>query len=249
MKPALFSLLLLLGCLALHGGCTAPPPPTSSLLKLHLDALNQISQHKFVEAEATLLKLVDFAPSAFVPRFNLAVSQLNQAEKGTERALETLQVAADLKPDDPRVHYLVGVIQRFLGDETSALGEFHKALKLAPRDSDCHYQVAIGLVRSGNDVQALPHFEMAVQLDPTIRGAWNNLQLSWRRSGQLEDANRALATFRELEASGRGRAHSSKYTEQGKLAEAIRDWLPAASSAQPWLPDGDFNWVQITPPD
>ncbi|MDE0958533.1 MAG: ASPIC/UnbV domain-containing protein [Planctomycetota bacterium] len=248
MKPSLFSLLLLLGCLALHGGCTAPPPPTSSLLKLHLDALNQISQHKFVEAEATLLKLVDFAPSAFVPRFNLAVSQLNQAEGGTDRALETLQVAADLKPDDPRVHYLVGVIQRFLGDETSALDEFHKALKLAPRDSDCHYQVAIGLVRSSNEDQALPHFEMAVQLDPTIRGAWNNLQLSWRRSGQLEDANRALATFRELEASGRGRAHSTKYTEQGKLAEAIRDWLPAASSAQPWLPKGDFTWVQITSP-
>ena len=249
MKPALFSLLLLLGCLALHGGCTAPPPPTSSLLKLHLDALNQISQHKFVEAEAILLKLVDFAPSAFVPRFNLAVSQLNQAEEGTDRALATLLVAADLKPDDPRVHYLVGVIRRFLGDETSALDEFHKALKLAPRDSDCHYQVAIGLVRSGNDDQALPHFEMAVQLDPTIRGAWNNLQLSWRRSGQIEDANRALATFRELEASGRGRAHTTKYTEQGKLAAAIRDWLPAASSAQPWLPDGDFNWVQITPPD
>jgi tetratricopeptide (TPR) repeat protein len=248
MKPGLFSLLLLLGCLALHGGCTAPPPPTHQLLKLHLDALNQISQHKFVEAETTLLKLVDFAPSAFVPRFNLAVSQLNQAEEGTERALETLEVAVDLKPDDPRVHYLVGIIRRFLGHETSALAEFQKALKLAPRDSDCHYQVAIGLVRSGNDEQALPHFEMAVQLDPTIRGAWNNLQLSWRRNGQLEDANRALATFRELEASGRGRAHSTKYTEQGKLAEAIRNWLAPASSAQPWLPKGDFTLVQITSP-
>ncbi|MDE0960047.1 MAG: ASPIC/UnbV domain-containing protein [Planctomycetota bacterium] len=246
MKPGQFLVLLLLGFVVLHVGCTKPPPPKQQLLKLHLDALNLISQHKFGEAEKVLLKLVEFAPSAFVPRYNLAVSQLNQAEKGTDRALETLKTAAVLKPGEARVHYNLGIIRRFNGEEAIALHQFQQALKLAPRDADCHYQVAIGLVRAEKNEQALPHFEMAVQLDPTIRGAWNNLQLSWRRIGQIEDANRALANFRALEATGRGRAHSTKYTEQGKLAEAVRDWLLSDSSSGQKLPNDVPELIRIT---
>ena len=222
--------------LCLGSGCTSKPsPPAPDLQSLHLQGLNLISQHRFEDAEKVLLALVEEAPEAFVPRFNLAIAQLNQAEKGVDRALVTLTTASTLnkasrwtsaKAGEAAVHYSLGIIHRFLGEEATALEEFRKALKQAPRDSDCHYQVAIGLMRSDKNEEALPHFEMAVQLDPTIRGAWNNLQLAWRRAGQIEDANRALATFQELESSGRGRAHSSKYTEQGKLAEAIRDWWP-----------------------
>ncbi len=209
-------------------GCTGPDDsPSKQMLDLHLLGLNFLSQHKFEDAEKTLQQLVNEAPSAFVPRFNLAIAQLNQAEKGVKNALLNLQAADRLKPDSARVHYCIGIIERFNGNEEAALSSFQRALHLAARDADCHYQVAIGLLRSGKNSEALPHFEMAVQLDPTIRGAWNNLQLAWRRTGQKEKADEALATFRELESTGRGRAHSTKYTEQGKIAEAIRDWSPA----------------------
>ena len=236
MRPghSLWISIWMTSLLCLGSGCTSKPsPPAPDLQSLHLQGLNLISQHRFEDAEKVLLALVEEAPEAFVPRFNLAIAQLNQAEKGVDRALVTLTTASTLnkasrwtsaKAGEAAVHYSLGIIHRFLGEEATALEEFRKALKQAPRDSDCHYQVAIGLMRSDKNEEALPHFEMAVQLDPTIRGAWNNLQLAWRRAGQIEDANRALATFQELESSGRGRAHSSKYTEQGKLAEAIRDW-------------------------
>ncbi|MEC9476988.1 MAG: ASPIC/UnbV domain-containing protein [Planctomycetota bacterium] len=207
-----------------------------------------------------MTKLVEKSPSHFVPRFNLAVAQLNQAEKGVDRALQTLRVSRDLwnsaaiprshwrEPDESRVAYTLGIIHRFLGQESEALEEFRIALEKAPRDADCHYQVAIGLMRAGKNEEALPHFEMAVQLDPTIRGAWNNLQLAWRRAGQIDDANRALATFQELESSGRGRAHSNKYTEQGKLAEAIRDWSPPISTPFIFDSSGIPGLEQITGP-
>ena len=231
MLTRLIVLSCLLPLLLFSSGCTPrKSPPTSDLLALHLEGLNLISQHKFEAAEAVLLPLVSASPRQFVPRFNLAVAQLNQAEKGIDRALKTLTVADGLMPDDPRVHYTLGIIHRFLGEEEAALAEFQKVLIHAPRDADGHYQVAIGLVRTGKNEEALPHFEMAVQLDPTIRGAWNNLQLAWRRAGRVEDADRALATFRDLESSGKGRAHSTKYTEQGKLAEAIRDWSVPGST-------------------
>ena len=226
MLTRLIVLTCLLPFLLFFVGCTARNlPTTSDLVALHLEGLNQLSQHKFEDAEAVLLTLVAESQRAFVPRFNLAIAQLNQAEKGIDRALKSLTIADKLNPDDPRVLYTLGIIHRFLGEEEAALAEFQNALTRAPRDADCHYQVAIGLIRTGKNEEALPHFEMTVQLDPTIRGAWNNMQLAWRRAGRIEDADRALATFRDLESSGRGRAHSTTYTEQGKLAEAIRDWI------------------------
>ncbi|MEE2890193.1 MAG: ASPIC/UnbV domain-containing protein [Planctomycetota bacterium] len=240
---------LALVCFSLLSSCTsAPRPPAPELLSLHLEGLTLLSQHRFEDAEKTLLKLVEKSPSHFVPRFNLAVAQLNQAEKGADRALQTLEKARQLQPDDARVAYTLGIVHRFIGAEEVALGEFERALRHAPRDADCHYQVAIGLIRTGRSDEALPHFEMAVQLDPTIRGAWNNLQLAWRRAGRIEDADRALATFRDLESSGTGRAHSTKYTEQGKLAEAIRDWRPPSASRH-LISSGDVpELMRITGP-
>lgn len=197
----------------------------------HHRAVALIEQHQFVEAEPLLLAIVAAAPDEFVPRFNLAVAQLNQAEEGVERALATLLEARRIDATDPRVPYSLGVIHRFQGDETTALAEFRLAAELAPRDADANYQVGISFVHLGEFAQALPWFEIAVGLDPTILGAWNNLQLIHRREGRVADADRALATFQALHDSGRGRAHSTKYTEQGELSRAIRDWPRARASA------------------
>jgi tetratricopeptide (TPR) repeat protein len=128
-------------------------PATSDLLALHLEGLNLISQHKFKAAEAVLLTLVSKSQRAFVPRFNLAIAQLNQAEKRIDRALKSLTIADKLKPDDPRVHYTRGIIHRFLGEEEAALRAFQNALTLAVRDADGHYQVAIGLIRTGKNMK------------------------------------------------------------------------------------------------
>ncbi|HIB92256.1 TPA: hypothetical protein EYO57_34575, partial [Candidatus Poribacteria bacterium] len=88
MLTRLILLACLLPFLLFFVGCTARNlPPTSDLVALHLEGLNQLSQHKFEAAEAALLTLVSESHRAFVPRFNLAVAQLNQAEKGIDRAL------------------------------------------------------------------------------------------------------------------------------------------------------------------
>ena len=56
-------------------GCTGPDDsPSEQMLDLHLLGLNLLSQHKFEDAEKTLQQLVNDAPDAFVPRFNLAIA-------------------------------------------------------------------------------------------------------------------------------------------------------------------------------
>ena len=195
MLPSRGSLFLtkifILLLLALSCGCTGGTGHKADLSAgkpelraLHLQGHALISQHRFEDAEKVLTDLVTKAPNSFVPLFNLGVCQLNQAEKGVDKAILNFEKARKIRPDHAGVPYNLGIIRRFKGEEEAALVEFRKALELAPRDSDCHYQVAIGLLRTGQQDLALPHFEMAVQLDPTIRGAWNNLQLMWRPSGR-----------------------------------------------------------------
>jgi tetratricopeptide (TPR) repeat protein len=237
----LFLLLLVAVVVALLPPGAAGP---GSLLAEHHRGVALIEQHDFVAAEAVLLAVVERAPDAFVPRFNLAIAQLNQAELGISRALPTLGIARELDARSPRVPYCLGVIHRFLGDDATGLGEFRRAVELAPEDADANYQVAISLLHLGSTEEALPYFELAARLDPTILGVWNNLQLMYRREGREADADRALAAFQSLKDSGRGRAHSAKYTEQGDLALAIRDWevprtaaeaLPLRFGAPRWL--------------
>ena len=246
----LLALIVIPGCTSGKDG-SDPAAKSPDLRALHLEGHALISQHRFTDAEKVLNSLVSKAPNSFVPLFNLGVCQLNQAEKGVDKAIVNFEKARKIQPSHPGVPYNLGIIHRFKGEEAAALAEFKTALELAPRDSDCHYQVAIGLLRTGQQELALPHFEMAVQLDPTIRGAWNNLQLMWRRSGRIEEANKALATFKALEKSGQGRAHSTKYTEQGKISEAIRDWAEpelSRASATP-KPGSEFSEEPIDQAD
>ena len=246
----LLALIVIPGCTSGKDG-SDPAAKSPDLRALHLEGHALISQHRFTDAEKVLNSLVSKAPNSFVPLFNLGVCQLNQAEKGVDKAIVNFEKARKIQPSHPGVPYNLGIIHRFKGEEAAALAEFKTALELAPRDSDCHYQVAIGLLRTGQQELALPHFEMAVQLDPTIRGAWNNLQLMWRRSGRIEEANKALATFKALEKSGQGRAHSTKYTEQGKISEAIRDWAEpelSRASATP-KPGSEFREEPIDQAD
>lgn len=212
----------------------ATPAARLSLLERHHEGVALIERHEFTEAEAVLAPLVEEVPEEFVPRFNLGLAQLNQAEKGVDRAIVTLEIAREYGPYEPRVPYCIGIVHRFVGDEEAALAAFRRAVELAPDDPDANYQVAISLAHLDQREQALPYFEIAVRLDPTILGAWNNLQLAYRRAGRIEDADRALAHFQMLKETGRGRGHSTKYTEQGDLCRAIRDWdlaIPADEAA------------------
>ena len=206
--------------IVLLGSSDAP----ARLVERHHLGVSLIEQHRFADAEKVLRDVVQNVPREFVPRFNLGVAQLNQAEAGVDRAIVSFEEARTLSPYDPHVAYYLGIAHRFVGNEEAALREFQKAVELAPNDADANYNVGISLLQSDQRSQALPYFELALRLDPTLLGASHNLQLLYRRAGREADAERVLAQNQAMRASGQGRAQSYKYTEQGKLSRSMRDW-------------------------
>jgi len=236
-----------------------PASQAVDLQKAHHQGVSLIERHQFAKAEEALLPVVEAVPDGFVPLFNLAIAQLNQAEAGVDRAIQSLLRARELDATDPRVPYALGLIHRFKGDEEPALEEFRRAVELAPGDPEANYNVAVSLANLDQRSQALPYFEIAARLDPTLLGPLNNLQLIYRRAGRKDEADRILDQFKSLKESGRGRSTSTKYTEQGDLSLSIRDWnvpLPAKESVVPiafdtptWLrPEPRIAEQRLAPP-
>ncbi len=232
-----------------RGPGKVPAAQAAALQKSHHQGVSLIERHQFAKAEEVLLPIVDAVPDAFVPLFNLAIAQLNQAEAGVDRAIQSLLRARELDARDPRVPYALGLIHRFKGDEEPALEEFRRAVELAPGDPEANYNVAVSLANLDQRSQALPYFEIAARLDPTLLGPLNNLQLIYRRAGRKDDADRILDQFKSLKESGRGRSTSTKYTEQGDLTRSIRDWnvpVPADTAAVS-IAFGPPTWLRPEP--
>ena len=78
-----------------------------SLLTLHHRGVALIFQHKFPAAERVFERLVSLCPEDSIPWFNLGVAQLNQADQGVDRAMVSLERAAELDPDNPRIPYSI----------------------------------------------------------------------------------------------------------------------------------------------
>ena len=70
-----------------------PASQAVDLQKAHHQGLSLIERHQFAKAEEALLPVVEAVPDGFVPLFKLAIAQLNQAEAGVDRSIQSLRPA------------------------------------------------------------------------------------------------------------------------------------------------------------
>ncbi|MCA8959609.1 MAG: VCBS repeat-containing protein [Planctomycetes bacterium] len=200
--------------------------PEVTPLFLYRKGVRILYQHRFEDAERTFELLVKKCPDESEAWLALAMAQLNQAEKGVDRAALSLDRAQALRDDDPRIYFCRGLILQYLDDLDGSAMAFRRALELAPDVPDAHYQVAKCLVRERKYEEALPHFEVAVRGDPALAGAWYQLGFIYQRLGRNEEAQLARDTFKALDETGRDHPRGLVFTELGKLAEPNLDWVP-----------------------
>ncbi len=197
-------------------------------LRLYRQGVRILFQHQFVEAERLFQKLVDIAPDEAEAWLCLAMAQLNQAEKGVDRAVVSLDRAQALRTGDARIHFCRGIILLFLDRLQDSFTEFERALQLAPNSPDAHYQYAKALKNQRRREEALPHLEAAVAGNPALAGAWYQLYQSYQRLKRTADAKAAGEMFQSLDATGRGHPRGLVFTELGALAEPDPGWVPSS---------------------
>ncbi len=112
---------------------------------------------------------VEKAPGKVRPRIQLA-----RAEPA--RALETLEEAKRIAPDDPQIPSEEGRIYLRLGKPVQALTEFGRALALAPQNAEALNNRGAALLALGQKDAAVQDFERALAIDPCQFNARLNLK-------------------------------------------------------------------------
>jgi len=77
-------------------------------------------------------------------------------------ALEELNEAAKLDPNEARIYDLYGLVYAMLGENAKAEQNFQRALSLAPQDSDIRHNWGWYLCSNGHPRESIPEFERAL---------------------------------------------------------------------------------------
>jgi protein O-mannosyl-transferase len=113
---------------------------------------------------------VEKAPSKIRPRIQLA----RAVEPA--RALEILDQAKQIAPDDPQIPSEAGRIYLSLGKPAQALVEFGRTLALTPRSAEALNNRGAALLALNQRDVAIQDFERALDIDPCQFNALSNLR-------------------------------------------------------------------------
>jgi tetratricopeptide (TPR) repeat protein len=141
--------------------------PTAGVL---LVALSAHRTYVWGSEQRLWAEAVERAPGKVRPRLQLARAT------GGERAIELLQQARALAPEDPSVPAELGRVYLETGRPEAALAEFGRALALAPNDPKALNNRGAALAALGQREAARADFERALARDPCLFDALLNLR-------------------------------------------------------------------------
>ncbi|HEU5261935.1 MAG TPA: hypothetical protein VFU41_11005 [Gemmatimonadales bacterium] len=108
--------------------------PESPRAWLALGAVQQ-SMNRNADARASMMKALELTPRMFVAHTDLGNSYLFVEPRDFAKALEHMQQAEKLAPNEPWPHDLLGDVYRALNNLQSARREYTRAHELSPKDA------------------------------------------------------------------------------------------------------------------
>jgi tetratricopeptide (TPR) repeat protein len=175
----------------------------------------EISLGRMTDAETRLTKAQKLAPKN--PQVEVALGQYYSARNDWPHALEHMQAARGLAPDDPVFAYHLGNVQAKSGLKKEALANFAEAVG-APQ---AHYNLAVILNEQGEFAEAELHLQQALAKKPDLRQAQQLLTLvRQQRHGSETQFAKFTKPDRGHGASSSSDIQPASYTEP---ADAHRD--------------------------
>ncbi|MBT3295330.1 MAG: tetratricopeptide repeat protein [Verrucomicrobia bacterium] len=105
-----------------------------------------------------------------------------------EKAIQHMQDAVRLRPDDVELVSELAVMYANSGEWQAALSEFRKAVALAPGTPEHHVRLATALSKLGRNEEALPIYREALRLNPEDAQLHSNLGRVLRALGRPGEA-------------------------------------------------------------
>jgi TolA-binding protein len=174
---------------------------------------------RMVLQEAWARHEVEREPGSFESRYNLG--EMLQARGELDEAVEQLQAAVTIRPNDAIANNALGGALLAKGDVNAAMTRFNAALASQPDYFDAHYNLGNAFATQGDFRAAAEQFGEAAKINPNDANAQANLGSALAALGQLKEAKShyesalridpsnqlALENLRELERITRETAH------------------------------------------
>ncbi len=198
----------------LEGG--APPPPIVTTLRLipkeakqaakgnealeALDRGNQLlTQEKYAEARAEYEKAIAQLEPANHPPILRGIARTYYQEKNPAKAVETLQQALAIKPDDVESLKLIVNLLVAQGKEKEAQEYMAKLPQGSTVDPATLLNIGIKYYNEGKMPEALSEFERVVKENPTLPDAYYYRGLVYLATGKSAEAKADFQKLLELD--------------------------------------------------
>jgi type IV pilus assembly protein PilF len=155
-------------------------------------------------------------------------------------ALEELNIAVKLDPEDARIYNLFGLVYAMLGEDPKAEQNFQRALAMAPQDSEIRHNWGWYLCSTGRPREAIPEFERALA-NPLYKTPETALINAGRCSLAFGDLNGANNYFRRAQATAPNNPQAiygvALVTFKLGRAEEARTWIRRLTQGSPVPPE------------
>ena len=160
-------------------------------------------------------------PKLHTALLNQAIALLNLQQFSQARLL--LEESAKHEPENPRVWYNLGLLEKSEGHADISAADFERAAAIDPDDADTQYFLGQDYMVLHEYPKAIAAFERALKINPFHVSAEFALAQAFQRSGETPRARTHLVRFQHLVAAKLGAPMSLTYGDQGKysLAEII----------------------------
>lgn len=113
-------------------------------------------------------------------------------QPGPRQTILALKKALRQNPNDPEIHYNLGMTYLHLGRNLEALESLQKAVSLDPHAAAAHLGRGVAFSRLGRDLQAVDAFRRALTLNPDDPLSYLNLGIAYRRLGRHRRGTQAI---------------------------------------------------------
>ncbi len=147
----------------------------------------------------------------FVERANQFV-QNNSLPRAKSEYLKALKIF----PRHVDALYNLAVVCEKLGQNDEAVQHYERYLEIRPNDADVWTQLGVRYDESDRKIEAKAAYEKALAINPDFGLAHHNLGVLLKEQGKLDDAQKHLETFVNLEEKA-GRHNGDAYFSLGSL--------------------------------
>ena len=121
-------------------------------------------------------------------------------EQGDDRVREHYLKAIEAGDSVADAYCNLGIIESEKKNTIEAIDCFTKSLKEDPRHFEAHYNLANLYAEIGNLPLAKVHYQMSITIEPEFPNSYFNLALTLVMNKEVEEAIKALLTYRDLVA-------------------------------------------------